>query len=94
MPKAAPSEEDFDDQTAGLRFDILFLADRLAQVTDSHYEAAKLLPAENRIEIVPGAGHLFEEPGKLDVVARLARAWFEEHLITSSSGNVSKRNTA
>jgi putative phosphoribosyl transferase len=30
--------------------------------------------------IVPGAGHLFEEPGKLDEVARLAAEWFTRHL--------------
>jgi hypothetical protein len=30
--------------------------------------------------IVPGATHLFEEPGALDEVARLAREWFERHL--------------
>jgi putative phosphoribosyl transferase len=31
--------------------------------------------------IVPGATHLFEEPGALEVVARLAREWFERYLI-------------
>jgi putative phosphoribosyl transferase len=30
--------------------------------------------------IVPGATHLFEEPGALDEVARLARDWFHRHL--------------
>jgi len=30
--------------------------------------------------VVPGAGHLFEEPGKLDEVARLAADWFGRHL--------------
>jgi hypothetical protein len=29
---------------------------------------------------VPGATHLFEEPGKLDAVARLACEWFQRHL--------------
>jgi putative phosphoribosyl transferase len=29
----------------------------------------------------PGATHLFEEPGALDEVARLAREWFERHLV-------------
>jgi len=29
---------------------------------------------------VPGATHLFEEPGALEEVARLARAWFERYL--------------
>lgn len=35
-------------------------------------------PAE--LEIVPGAGHLFEEPGTLEVVERLATDWFAAHL--------------
>jgi putative phosphoribosyl transferase len=33
-----------------------------------------------RLEIVPGASHLFEEPGALEQVARLAGRWFKEHL--------------
>ena len=32
--------------------------------------------------VVPGAGHLFEEPGTLDEVARLAAGWFARHLGT------------
>lgn len=142
-------EERIDEQTAHLRFDIGFLADRLAAATDWLQEhtantkigyfgastgaAAALVAAakkqdviqavvsrggrpdlageyldkvraptllivggndhpvigmnqeafdklkikDKRIEIVPGATHLFEEPGKLEDVARLARGWFE-----------------
>jgi len=33
-----------------------------------------------RMEIVPGASHLFEEPGTLEQVARLASNWFTEYL--------------
>lgn len=36
--------------------------------------------AERCIEIIPGATHLFEEPGKLEDVARLAREWFRRYL--------------
>ena len=43
-------------------------------------EALARLRAEKQLEIVPGATHLFEEPGALDVVARLARDWFVRHL--------------
>ncbi len=42
--------------------------------------AAAQLAAEHRLEIVPDATHLFEEPGKLEEVAQLARAWFQQHL--------------
>jgi putative phosphoribosyl transferase len=34
------------------------------------------MQTETRLEIVPGASHLFEEPGALEVVAQLARDWF------------------
>jgi dienelactone hydrolase len=43
-------------------------------------EAAERMSIEPRIEIIPGATHLFEEPGKLEEVARLAGAWFNEKL--------------
>jgi hypothetical protein len=36
--------------------------------------------ADVRLEIVPGASHLFEEPGTLEQVAALARDWFLSHL--------------
>lgn len=38
------------------------------------------MEAETKLEIVPGATHLFEEPGTLDKVAELARDWFKRHL--------------
>jgi dienelactone hydrolase len=38
------------------------------------------LRGEKRLEIVPGATHLFEEPGTLDTVAQLAAHWFSSHL--------------
>jgi dienelactone hydrolase len=37
------------------------------------------LRCENRLEIVPGATHLFEEPGTLEAVVDLARGWFLDH---------------
>jgi len=43
-------------------------------------EAFAKLTCEKRLVIVPGATHLFEEPGALDEVARLAREWFERYL--------------
>jgi putative phosphoribosyl transferase len=50
------------------------------QVLALNRQAAGRLAAEHRLEIVSGAGHLFEEPGALQEVARLAAAWFSEHL--------------
>jgi putative phosphoribosyl transferase len=43
-------------------------------------EAAAALRTDVRLEIVPGASHLFEEPGTLERVAALAAQWFEAHL--------------
>lgn len=45
-------------------------------VIDMNRAAARLLPGETRLQIVPGASHLFEEPGTLEEVAALARDWF------------------
>jgi dienelactone hydrolase len=42
--------------------------------------AAAAMRTEVRIEIVPGASHLFEEPGAVEQVAALAARWFEDHL--------------
>jgi dienelactone hydrolase len=44
-------------------------------------EALDRLQAEARLEIVPGATHLFEEPGAMEEVARLAGEWFARYLI-------------
>lgn len=42
---------------------------------------AQMQPAaEKKLMIVPGASHLFEEPGTLEYAARLARDWFQRHL--------------
>lgn len=49
-------------------------------VLDLNRAAQAELRCENRLDIVPGATHLFEEPGALDQVADLARAWFVQHL--------------
>jgi dienelactone hydrolase len=43
-------------------------------------QALGMLAGEARLEIVPGATHLFEEPGALERVALLARDWFLRHL--------------
>ena len=51
-------------------------------VLDLNREAIARLPAttERRLEMIPGATHLFEEYGALDRVAELARDWFLERL--------------
>jgi len=49
-------------------------------VIDLNRRAHARLGAEGKIVIVPGATHLFEEPGALDAVARLAGEWLGEYL--------------
>jgi putative phosphoribosyl transferase len=43
-------------------------------------QAKEQLHCESRLVLVPGATHLFEEPGTLDLAAELARDWFTDHL--------------
>lgn len=50
---------------------------------DLNRRAFGQLPCEKKLVIVPGATHLFEEPGTLDEVARLAREWFVSYLIAT-----------
>ncbi|MDI3409460.1 phosphoribosyltransferase family protein [Streptomyces cavernicola] len=52
-------------------------------VIDLNRSAQAELRCENRMEIVPRATHLFEEPGALDQVADLARDWFLRHLTSA-----------
>ncbi len=49
-------------------------------VIEINRNALSYLKVDKKLEIVPGATHLFEEPGKLEVVARLAKDWFVKYL--------------
>ncbi|MER6317133.1 phosphoribosyltransferase family protein [Streptomyces sp. NPDC001581] len=60
---------------------LLVVGGRDTTVLDLNRGAQRALRCENRLEIVPGATHLFEEPGALDEVAALARDWFARHLV-------------
>jgi dienelactone hydrolase len=51
------------------------------QVLDLNRQVQDRLAGPNRLEVVPGATHLFEEPGALEQVAALARAWFATRLL-------------
>jgi putative phosphoribosyl transferase len=61
---------------------LLIVGGRDTEVVRLNRLAQGRLGGEPRLEIVPGAGHLFEEPGALDRVAELARDWFVAHLLT------------
>jgi putative phosphoribosyl transferase len=62
---------------------LLIVGGRDTMVLDLNRQAQAELRCENRLEVVPGATHLFEEPGALDEVADLARDWFTSHLAAS-----------
>ena len=55
---------------------LLIVGGRDPMVLELNREAQAALRAECRLEVVPGATHLFEEPGALEQVARLAGDWF------------------
>jgi putative phosphoribosyl transferase len=47
-------------------------------------EASQHLRCLKKLSIIPGATHLFEEPGALEKVASLASSWFKKHLTRDS----------
>ncbi len=49
-------------------------------VLEANRRARDHLRCEHKLAVVPGASHLFEEPGTLEQVAGLARDWFTRHL--------------
>ena len=63
---------------------LLIVGEEDVQVIELNRQALAQLRCEKQLVIVPGATHLFEEPGALDVVAQLARDWFQRHLIAGA----------
>jgi putative phosphoribosyl transferase len=59
---------------------LLIVGGRDTEVIELNRRAYEQLRAPKQLEIVPGATHLFEEPGTLEQVAELARDWFVTHL--------------
>ncbi|HEY9243759.1 MAG TPA: phosphoribosyltransferase, partial [Streptosporangiaceae bacterium] len=57
------------------------------QVLALNVAAQAQLRAENQLAVVPGATHLFAEPGALEQVATLARDWFTSHLCAGQRAN-------
>ena len=55
---------------------LLIVGENDQEVLDLNRQAQRALRCESRLEIVPGASHLFEEPGALEKVAQLASDWF------------------
>jgi predicted phosphoribosyltransferase/pimeloyl-ACP methyl ester carboxylesterase len=59
---------------------LLIVGGRDELVLDLNRRARAAMQCETALRIVPGATHLFEEPGTLDAAAELARDWFVDHL--------------
>jgi putative phosphoribosyl transferase len=59
---------------------LLIVGGHDTQVVDLNRRAATRMRTEVRLEVVPGAGHLFEEAGALETVSRLAADWCRRHL--------------
>jgi putative phosphoribosyl transferase len=59
---------------------LLIVGGRDYPVIEMNQEALAQLRSEKEMVIVPGATHLFEEPGALEAVTDLARDWFTDHM--------------
>lgn len=64
---------------------LLIVGGRDAVVLELNRRAQARLSCEHALEVVPGASHLFEEPGTLDQVAALAARWFACYLPRSTA---------
>lgn len=60
---------------------LLIVGEADQSVLELNRRAAAMMRCPNRLWVVPAATHLFSEPGALQSVAELARAWFADHLI-------------
>jgi dienelactone hydrolase len=69
---------------------LLIVGGRDLPVIELNREALARIRAEKRLEIVPGATHLFEEPGALEQVAKLATGWFVRHLHPEKGEEISR----
>jgi putative phosphoribosyl transferase len=65
---------------------LLVVGERDPNVLDWNRDSYARLNSEKELVVVPAAGHLFEEPGALEEVARHALRWFSRHLPTRPSG--------
>jgi putative phosphoribosyl transferase len=65
---------------------LLIVGGRDEPVIGMNREAFARMRAEKELMVVPGATHLFEEPGKLEEVAHLAAGWFARYLGSASNG--------
>jgi dienelactone hydrolase len=70
--------------------------EQVIELNQEAYDKLKFLKEEDekRLTIIPGATHLFEEPGKLDEVAQLASGWFAHFLKHQTRRSSNQENSA
>ena len=73
---------------------LLIAGQRDAEVITLNEQALSQLACDRDIAIVPRAGHLFDEPGALEEVARLATNWFHRHLAVAGAATRSVQQCA
>lgn len=61
---------------------LLIVGGRDLEVLELNKAALAQLRCPKQLDVVPGASHLFEEPGRLDQVIELARRWLAKHLVS------------
>lgn len=71
---------------------LLIVGGRDEQVLELNREAFRELRCVKSLAVVPGATHLFEEPGALDEVSRLATEWFRDHVTASADSEETKES--
>lgn len=64
---------------------LLIVGENDTMVIDLNKKAQARLAGPSQLIVVPGASHLFEEPGKLQIVAKLASDWFHKYLKKSKN---------
>jgi pimeloyl-ACP methyl ester carboxylesterase len=70
---------------------LLIVGGRDLDVLELNRRAARALQCPNQVAVVPGATHLFEQPGALEEVERLAEAWFERYLTPAAASAAPSR---
>jgi pimeloyl-ACP methyl ester carboxylesterase len=70
---------------------LLIVGERDEPVVELNRQAFSRLSGEHGLQIIPGATHLFEEPGALNDVARLATTWFLDHLVDAAANLCASR---
>lgn len=73
---------------------LLIVGERDEPVIEMNRRALAQLNCRKQMEIIPGATHLFEEPGALEEAARIAVEWFQEHLSAGESDTGELSNTS